>query len=84
MSLGRVTSTSFFYFLPHFQLRFDPLVYERSPAEQSRIEALLINRFDIGTYGFSVRLCVHGPGGLTREMLAGGIGDAASPPGTDP
>jgi hypothetical protein len=38
---------------------------------------LLVERVDIGTGGLNVRLRVDGLGGLVREMLAGGIGEAA-------
>ena len=58
-------------------LQFDPLWDELFPAEQARIVALLVERVDIGTDGLNVRLRVDGLGGLAREMLAGGIGEAA-------
>ena len=51
-----------------------PLWDELFPAEQARIVALLVGRVDVGTDGLNVRLRV---GGLAREMLAGGIGEAA-------
>ncbi len=46
-------------------------------AEQARIVALLVERVDIGTDGLNVRLRVDGLGGFAREMLPGGIGEAA-------
>jgi hypothetical protein len=39
--------------------------------------ALLVARVDIGTDGLNVRLRVDGFSGLAREMLDGGIGEAA-------
>jgi site-specific DNA recombinase len=57
--------------------QLDPLWDELFPAEQARIVALLVERVDIGTDGLNVRLRVDGLGGLAREMLAGGIGEAA-------
>ena len=57
--------------------QLDPLWDELFPAEQARIVALLVEHVDIGTDGLAVRLRVAGPGGLAREMLAGGIGEAA-------
>jgi hypothetical protein len=57
--------------------QFDPLWGELFPAEQARIVALLVEGVDIGTDGLNVRLRVDGLGGLAREMLAGGIGEAA-------
>lgn len=39
--------------------------------------ALLVERVDIGTDGLTVRLRIDGLDGLAREMLAGGIGEAA-------
>ena len=38
---------------------------------------LLVERVDIANDGLNVRLRVDGLGGLAREMLAGGIGEAA-------
>jgi site-specific DNA recombinase len=57
--------------------QLDPLWDELFPAEQARIVALLVERVDIGTDGLNVRLRVDGLGGLAREMLAGGIEEAA-------
>ena len=57
--------------------QLDPLWDELFPDEQARIVALLIERVDIGTDGLNVRLRVDGLSGLAREMLAGGVGDAA-------
>ena len=57
--------------------QIDPLWDELFPAEQARIVALLVERVDVGTDGLNVRLRVDGLGGLAREMLAGGIGEAA-------
>ena len=57
--------------------RLDPLWDELFPAEQARILALLVERVDIGTDGLEVRLRVDGLSNLTREMLAGDIGEAA-------
>ena len=57
--------------------QLDPLWDELFPAEQARIVALLVERVDIGSDGLNVRLRVDGLGSLAREMLAGGIGEAA-------
>jgi site-specific DNA recombinase len=57
--------------------KLDPLWDELFPAEQARMVALLVERVDIGTDGLDVRLRVDGLSGLAREMLAGGIGEAA-------
>lgn len=57
--------------------RLDPLWDELFPAEQARIVALLVERVDIDTDGLNVRLRVDGLSSLTREMLAGDIGEAA-------
>ena len=57
--------------------QLDPLWDQLFPAEQARIVALLVERVDIGTDGLKVGLRVDGLGGLAREMLAGGIGEAA-------
>lgn len=57
--------------------QLDPLWDELFPAEQARIVALLVERVDIGKEGLNVRLRVDGLGGLAREMLAGGVGEAA-------
>jgi hypothetical protein len=57
--------------------QLDPLWDELFPAEQARIVALLVERVDIEEGGLNVRLRVDGLGGLAREMLAGGIGEAA-------
>ena len=54
-----------------------PLWNELFPAEQARIMSLLVERVDIGPDSLNVRLRVDGLGGLAREMLAGGIGEAA-------
>lgn len=50
---------------------------ELFPAEQARIVGLLVERVDIGTDGLDVRLRVDGLSSLTRELLAGDIGEAA-------
>jgi DNA invertase Pin-like site-specific DNA recombinase len=57
--------------------RLDPLWDELFPAEQARIVALLVERVDIDTDGLNVRLRVDGLRSLSREMLAGDIGEAA-------
>ncbi len=57
--------------------QLDPLWDELFPAEQARIVALLVERVEIGRDGLNVRLRVDGLGSLAREMLAGGIGEAA-------
>jgi site-specific DNA recombinase len=57
--------------------QLNPLWDELFPAEQARIVALLVERVDIGTAGLNVRLRLDGLGGLSREMLTGGIGEAA-------
>ena len=46
-------------------------------ALEARIAALLVERVEIGVDGLNVRLRVEGLSGLAREMLAGGIGEAA-------
>jgi DNA invertase Pin-like site-specific DNA recombinase len=61
--------------------QLDPLWDDLFPAEQARMVALLVERVEIGTDGLTVRLRVDGLGGLTREMLAGGMGEAAWPVG---
>ncbi len=45
----------------------------RSPAEQARILALLVERVDIGTDGLNLRLRIDGLDGLAREMRADGV-----------
>jgi len=50
---------------------------ELFPAEQARIVTLLVERVDMRTDGLNVRLRVDGLSGLAREMLAGGVGEAA-------
>jgi hypothetical protein len=57
--------------------QLDPLWDEFFPAEKARIVALLVERVEIGTDGLNVRLRVDGLSGLTREMLAGNMGEAA-------
>jgi hypothetical protein len=57
--------------------QLDPLWDELFPAEQARIVALLVQRVDIGTEGLNVRLRVDGLADLSREMLAGHMGEAA-------
>jgi site-specific DNA recombinase len=57
--------------------RLDPLWEELFPAEQARIVGLLVERVDIDSDRLNVRLRVDGLGGLAREMLAAGIGEAA-------
>ena len=57
--------------------QLDPLWDEIFPAEQARIVALSVERVDIGVDGLNVRLRIDGLSGLAREMLAGGIGEAA-------
>ena len=57
--------------------RLDPLWDELFPAEQTRIVTLLVERVDMRTDGLNVRLRVDGLSGLAREMLSGGIGEAA-------
>jgi hypothetical protein len=57
--------------------QFDPLWDELFPAEHARIVALLVERVDIGTNGLNLRLRMDGLRGLAREMLSGGIGEAA-------
>jgi hypothetical protein len=57
--------------------RLDPLWDELFPAEQARIVALLVERVNIGTDGLNVRLRVDGLSSLARDMLAGGVGEAA-------
>ena len=57
--------------------QLDLLWDELFPAEQARIVALLVARVDIGTNGLNVRLRIDGLGSLAREMLTGGIGEAA-------
>jgi hypothetical protein len=57
--------------------QLDPLWEELFPAEQARIVTLLVERVDMRTDGLNVRLRVDGLSGLAREMLSGGIGEAA-------
>jgi site-specific DNA recombinase len=57
--------------------RLDPLWDELFPAEQARIVALLVERVDIGTDALNVQLRVDGLSYLSRELLAGGHGEAA-------
>ena len=57
--------------------QIDPLWGELFPAEQARILALLVERVELGTDGLNVRLRMDGLNDLAREMLAGGIGEAA-------
>ncbi len=57
--------------------QLDPLWDELFPAEQARIVALSVERVDIGVDGLNVWLRVDGLNGLAREMLSGGIGEAA-------
>jgi hypothetical protein len=57
--------------------QLDPLWDECFPAEQARIVALLVEPVDIATGGLNVRLRVDGLAGLSREMPAGVIGEAA-------
>lgn len=57
--------------------QLDPLWDELFPAEQARIMTLLVERVDMRTDGLNVRLRVDGLSGLAREMLSGGIGEAA-------
>ena len=58
-------------------LQIEALWDELFPAEQARIVALLVERVDISTDGLNVRLRIDGLSGLAREMLAGGVGEAA-------
>jgi DNA invertase Pin-like site-specific DNA recombinase len=55
----------------------DPLWDELFPSEQARIVALLVERVDISTGGLNVRLRIDGLSGLAREILGGGVGEAA-------
>ena len=57
--------------------QLDPLWDELFPAEQARIVTLLVESVDIGTDVLHVRLRVDGLNGLTREMLADDVGQAA-------
>lgn len=57
--------------------QLDRLWDELFPAEQARIVALLVERVDIGTDGFNVRLRLDGLDGLACEMLAREMGAAA-------
>ena len=50
--------------------QLDPLWDELFPAEQARIVGLLVERVDIGTEGFSVRLRTDGLAKLAGEMMA--------------
>jgi hypothetical protein len=50
--------------------RLDPLWDELFPAEQARIVTLLVERVDIGTEGFTLRLRVDGLAAMAREMSA--------------
>jgi hypothetical protein len=55
----------------------DPPCEELFPAEQAHILTLLVERVDVGTDGMNLRLCLDGLVGLAREILVGGIGEAA-------
>ena len=57
--------------------QLDTLWDELFPAEQARILALLVERVDIGTEGFDVRLRIDGVGTLAREMVTGATDRAA-------
>ncbi|MBC7286350.1 recombinase family protein [Hoeflea sp.] len=57
--------------------RLDLLWNELFPAEQARVVALLVERVDIGMDGLNLGLRVDGLSSLAREMLTGGIGEAA-------
>ena len=50
----------------------DPLWDELFPAEQARIVQLLVERIDIGTQGFDLRLRVDGLAHLARDLSANG------------
>lgn len=58
-------------------MQLDPLWDELFPAEQARIEGLLVERVDIGNDGLNVRLRVDGLSGLARQTRAGDLGAAA-------
>ena len=53
----------------------DPLWDELFPAEQARIVQLLVERIDVGTQGFDLRLRVDGLANLARD-LSGSATDA--------
>jgi len=57
--------------------QLDPLWDELFPAEQACIVQLLVERIDIGERGIDIRLRVDGLAHLAREILAGGMGEAA-------
>ena len=50
----------------------DPLWDELFPAEQARIVQLLVERIDVGTQGFDLRLRVDGLAHLVRDLSSGG------------
>ena len=50
----------------------DPLWNELFPAEQARIVQLLVERIDVGTDGFDLRLRVDGLAHLARDLSSGG------------
>ena len=49
----------------------DPLWDELFPAEQARRVQLLVERIDVGTQGFDLRLRVDGLAHLARDLSAG-------------
>jgi len=57
--------------------RLDPLWDELFPAEQARIVRLLVDRVDVGARRMDVRLRTEGLAGLTRELGAIGLRQAA-------
>ena len=52
-------------------LDLDPLWDELFPAEQARIVQLLVERIDVGTQGFDLRLRVDGLAHLARDLSGG-------------
>ena len=50
----------------------DPLWDELFPTEQARIVQMLVERIDVGTQGFDLRLRVDGLAHLARDLTSGG------------
>ena len=50
----------------------DPLWDELFPTEQARIVQMLVERIDVGTQGFDLRLRVDGLAHLARDITSGG------------
>jgi site-specific DNA recombinase len=58
-------------------MQLDPLWDELFPAQQARIVQLLLERFEVGVDGVSLRLRVDGLSGLVGELAGSGRRAAA-------